>query len=280
MPAVASSPIPAVLAKLGPLDADRIADLRPYLESVPDPRARRGRWYSLTAILLVCAWAVIGGAKSIDEIAEAGERASIALLTALGIRRHLLGWRRSPKPVTIGRVLQALDGDALDQALGAYLTDRHREAASAGPPAAPLRRVIAVDGKAPEGLGPSRCAAPSPALGGHARARRHPRPGRGRGEDERDAALRAAAGATRPRGHRGHLRCPALGEGQHHLAGRDEEGPLHRGHQDQPAHRVCPARRPALDIDQGSAHRLPQRTATGKPDRNLIKAQRQKGPRT
>ena len=52
MPAVASSPIPAVLAKLGPLDADRIADLRPYLESVPDPRARRGRWYSLTAILL------------------------------------------------------------------------------------------------------------------------------------------------------------------------------------------------------------------------------------
>ncbi len=106
MPAVASSPIPAVLAKLGPLDADRIADLRPYLESVPDPRARRGRWYSLTAILLVCAWAVIGGAKSIDEIAEAGERASIALLTALGIRRHLLGWRRSPKPVTIGRVLR------------------------------------------------------------------------------------------------------------------------------------------------------------------------------
>ena len=151
MPAVASSPIPAVLAKLGPLDADRIADLRPYLESVPDPRARRGRWYSLTAILLVCAWAVIGGAKSIDEIAEAGERASIALLTALGIRRHLLGWRRSPKPVTIGRVLQALDGDALDQALGAYLTDRHREAASAGPPAAPLRRVIAVDGKALKG---------------------------------------------------------------------------------------------------------------------------------
>ena len=118
---------------------------------VPDPRARRGRWYSLTAILLVCAWAVIGGAKSIDEIAEAGERASIALLTALGIRGHLLGWRRSPKPVTIGRVLQALDGDALDQALGAYLTDRHREAASAGPPAAPLRRVIAVDGKALKG---------------------------------------------------------------------------------------------------------------------------------
>ena len=66
--------------------------------------------------------------RIIDEIAEAGERASIALLTGLGIRRQLRGWRRSPKPVTIGRVLQALDGDALDEALGAYLTDRHREA--------------------------------------------------------------------------------------------------------------------------------------------------------
>jgi hypothetical protein len=32
-----------VLVKLGPLDTGRIADLRPYFDSVPDPRARRGR---------------------------------------------------------------------------------------------------------------------------------------------------------------------------------------------------------------------------------------------
>ncbi|MEV5646311.1 transposase family protein [Streptomyces flaveolus] len=83
-----------MLAKLGPLDADRIADLSPYLESVSDPRSRRGRWYSLTAILLVCACAVIGGAKSIDEIAEVGEQATTTLLTALGIRRHLLDDQR------------------------------------------------------------------------------------------------------------------------------------------------------------------------------------------
>ncbi len=99
----------------------------------------------------MCAYAVIGGAKSIHEIAEAGERATITLLTALGIRRHLLGWRRSPKPVTIGRVLQALDGDALDRAVGAYLTDRHREAASADTPSTRTRWVIAVDGKALKG---------------------------------------------------------------------------------------------------------------------------------
>lgn len=33
--------IPAVLVKLGPLDAGRVADLRPYLDSVPDPSCAR-----------------------------------------------------------------------------------------------------------------------------------------------------------------------------------------------------------------------------------------------
>jgi hypothetical protein len=155
VPAAASSPIPAVLVKLGPLDTDRIADLRPYFDSVPDPRARRGRWYSLTAILLVCACAVVSGARSIDELAEWGQRATNALLTVIGIRRHLLRWRRTPSPATIGRVLGAVDGDALDRAVGAYLADRHRaatEPAQAPSPSAPGRpRVIAVDGKALKG---------------------------------------------------------------------------------------------------------------------------------
>ena len=149
MPAAVSSPIPAVLLKLGPLDAGRIADLRPYFDSVPDPRSRRGRWYSLTAVLLVCACAVLSGAKSIDELAEWGERASTTLLTAIGIRRHPLRWRRSPSPATIGRVLGTVDGDALDRAVGTYLADRHR--ADPGPASAPERRVIAVDGKALKG---------------------------------------------------------------------------------------------------------------------------------
>ncbi|MFC9096282.1 MULTISPECIES: transposase family protein [unclassified Streptomyces] len=65
-----------MLVKLGPLDPVRIADLRPYFDSVPDPRVRRGRWYSLTAILAVCACAVVSGARSIDELAEWGQRAS------------------------------------------------------------------------------------------------------------------------------------------------------------------------------------------------------------
>lgn len=138
--AAASSPIPAVLVKLGPLDIGRVADLRPFLDLVPDPRARRGRWYSLTAILLVCACAAVSGARTIDEIAEWAQRASDAVLTAVGVRRHPLRWRRSPSRATIGRVLTTVDGDALDRAVGAYL---------AGPAATSSgqRRVIAVDGQ-------------------------------------------------------------------------------------------------------------------------------------
>jgi predicted transposase YbfD/YdcC len=156
VPAAVSSPIPAVLVKLGPLDAGRVADLRLYFDSVPDPRSRRGRWYSLTAILLVCACAVVSGARSIDELAEWGQRASNGLLTVIGIRRHLLRWRRTPSPATIGRVLGAVDGDALDRAVGAYLADRHRAATepaqeAPSPSVSGPSRVIAVDGKALRG---------------------------------------------------------------------------------------------------------------------------------
>ncbi len=153
MPAAISSPVPAVLVKLGPLDAGRVADLRPYFDAVPDPRSRRGRWYPLTAILLVCALAVVSGAKSIDELAEWGERASDTLLAVIGFRRHPLRWRRTPAPATIGRVLVAVDGDALDRAVGAYLADRHRAATEPAVTASASgrRRVIAVDGKALKG---------------------------------------------------------------------------------------------------------------------------------
>ncbi|MEW2219038.1 transposase family protein [Streptomyces sp. NPDC006990] len=59
-----------MLVRLGPLDIGQVADLRTFLNLVPDPRARQGRWYSLTAILLVCACAAVSGARSVDEIAE------------------------------------------------------------------------------------------------------------------------------------------------------------------------------------------------------------------
>lgn len=154
MPAAASSPIPAVLVKLGPLDTGWVPTCAPtstrYLT-----RAHGGAGYSLTASLLVCACAVVSGAKSIDEIAEWGRRAPNAVPTVIRIRRHLLRWRRTPSPATIGRVLGIVDGDTLDRAVGAYLADRHRAAtkpAQVPSPSTSRRpRVIAVDGKALKG---------------------------------------------------------------------------------------------------------------------------------
>ncbi|MER7577963.1 transposase family protein [Streptomyces sp. NPDC126514] len=128
VPAAISSPVPAALLKLGPPDTGRIRELRPYFDAVPDPRSRRGRWYPLTGILLVCACAVVSGAKSIDELAGWGQRARDSLLALIGIRftssdgGALRGRPRS------ARVLGAVDGDALDRVVGACLADRHRAA--------------------------------------------------------------------------------------------------------------------------------------------------------
>jgi predicted transposase YbfD/YdcC len=136
------------LAKLGPLDPDDMADLRVFLEAVPDPRSKRGRWYSLASILLVCAASAVSGGRTIDELAEWGARADAGLLAVLGVRRHLLRWRHAPSRSAIGRVLKRLDADALDAAVGAWLAQRHTAATAAGRGG---RRVIAVDGKALRG---------------------------------------------------------------------------------------------------------------------------------
>ncbi|WP_416072014.1 transposase family protein [Streptomyces sp. ME18-1-4] len=87
--------MPAVLAKLAPHQHDT-GRLRAHLQRVPDPRSRRGRWYPVLGLLLICACAVVSGARTITEITEWGQRASNGVLEELGIRRHLPGRRRAP----------------------------------------------------------------------------------------------------------------------------------------------------------------------------------------
>lgn len=95
MPAAPSSLVPAVLVKLGPLDQHDTGRLRAHLQRVPDPRSRRGRWYPLVGLLLICACAVVSGARTVTEITEWGQRATTTVLEHLGIRRHLPGRRRA-----------------------------------------------------------------------------------------------------------------------------------------------------------------------------------------
>jgi predicted transposase YbfD/YdcC len=89
------------------------------------------------SILLVTAAAVIAGSRSFTAIGEWAADAPQHVLAMLGTRwdrRHNV--YRAPDEATLRRVLQAVDGDLLDTAIGAWLC---------GHPGA--MRVIAVDGK-------------------------------------------------------------------------------------------------------------------------------------
>ncbi|WP_371666698.1 transposase family protein [Streptomyces sp. NBC_00289] len=105
----------------GPVHQHDTGRLRAGLQRVPDPRSRRGRWYPLAGLLLVCACTVVSGARTITEITAWGQRATTTVLKHLGIRRHLPGRRRAPSHATLTRLLAALDGDALDAAISTYL---------------------------------------------------------------------------------------------------------------------------------------------------------------
>ncbi|MER5700279.1 transposase family protein [Streptomyces mirabilis] len=119
MPAASSCPIPVTLTKLGPVHQHDTGRLCAHLQRVPDPRSRRGRWYPLAGLLLICACAVVSGARTITEITEWVARHH----RGAGTTRHPPpSARTSPGPshATLTRLLAALDGDALDAAIGAW----------------------------------------------------------------------------------------------------------------------------------------------------------------
>jgi hypothetical protein len=116
--------------------AEQVVDLREHLAAVPDPRARRGVRHTLMSILLVTAAAVIAGSRCFTAIGEwaADPQDVLAMLGTRWDRRHTV--YRAPDEATLRRVLQAVDGDLLDTAIGAWLCGH-----------AGAMRVIAVDGK-------------------------------------------------------------------------------------------------------------------------------------
>lgn len=150
MPAVASSLIPAALHQLTHLvdvpavvtvGPEQVVDLREHFAVVPDPRARRGVRHTFMSILLVTAAAVLAGARSFTAIGEWAADAPHHVLEMLGTRQDRLhGLCQAPDEATLRRVLQAVDGDLLDTAIGGWLAGR------AGPVT-----VVAVDGKTVRG---------------------------------------------------------------------------------------------------------------------------------
>ncbi|MET9915183.1 transposase family protein [Streptomyces sp. NPDC006476] len=120
--------------------------LHHYLTLVPDPRGRRGRLYPLVPLLSAAAASVLAGARSLTAIGEWLAHAPRWALRALGFAPDpLTGRIPVPHPGTVRRLLARLDGDALDAAIGSFLTARNTPAARAG------LRPIAVDGKTVRG---------------------------------------------------------------------------------------------------------------------------------
>lgn len=127
------------------LDGDAVTGpggLLQRLQTLSDPRARRGRRHALAGVLAIAAAAVLSGARSYTAIAEFARELPAATLERLGV------WRRpystcwvAPSEPTLRRTLQQVDGDELDRVVGGWLAEQEPEPAIGEPGA------VAVDGK-------------------------------------------------------------------------------------------------------------------------------------
>jgi len=150
VPAATSSPIPPALDQLrdcSPAGPEEFPGLLERLAEVPDPRDPRGVRHALVHVLALAATAVLSGATSLLAISEWAADAPHDVLLALGARRDpLITRHKAPGEATIRRVLVRIDADALDRAVGSWLTDRQPKE-----PQATALRAIAVDGKSLRG---------------------------------------------------------------------------------------------------------------------------------
>jgi predicted transposase YbfD/YdcC len=122
-----------------PTDLLDLPALAEVLDTVPDPRSRRGRRYRLGPLLALSLLAVLGGATSLAKIT----RVIAGYDPDLRARAGLPGTPRLAAS-TLGRLLARLDGDAFDTATCGYLASL----AACAPPSdrTPLAG-LAVDGK-------------------------------------------------------------------------------------------------------------------------------------
>ena len=108
------------------------------LETVTDPRDRRGVRYPLASILALAVTATIAGARSFAAIGQWAAATTCEHLAAFG-----LAGTAAPDESTLRKLFARLDADALDTALGMWMWTRTFVAGQ--------RRVIALDGKTVRG---------------------------------------------------------------------------------------------------------------------------------
>ncbi|WP_199837516.1 ISAs1 family transposase [Streptomyces caniscabiei] len=123
-------------------DPQQLTSLAEVLGRIPDPRRVRGRRYRLNSLLALCLVAVLGGATSLAAIAR------FAADTDHDLREQLELTSSTPNASTLGRLLARLNGDALDDAVGAWLA---RYAADPADEGGDTLVGLAVDGKTVRG---------------------------------------------------------------------------------------------------------------------------------
>lgn len=106
-----------------------------------DPRRVRGRRYRLGSLLALCLLAVLGGATTLAGITRFTVDATPETRTRIGLTRL-------PRATTVGRLLSRIDGDAFDDAVGAWLARYSRDPIE---DETPTLVGLAVDGKAVRG---------------------------------------------------------------------------------------------------------------------------------
>src|SRR6185437_967232 len=112
--------------------------LQELFATLPDPRDPRGQRHPLVAILNLTAVALLAGMKSLEAIAQFARDHGLPLRLALGFTRL-----DSPCKATLSNLFRALDIDAYERTLAAWLASRCPD----------LGDTLALDGKTLRGSG-------------------------------------------------------------------------------------------------------------------------------
>ena len=104
------------------------------LETVPDPRDRRGVRYGLAGVLALAVTATVAGCRSFTAIGQWATETAADKLASFGLTGG-----SAPDESTLRKLFARIDADALDRALGVWMWTRTFTVDQ--------RRVIALDGK-------------------------------------------------------------------------------------------------------------------------------------